>query len=387
MKVFVILFIVLAVILPPVVHAQEGTPPKSSYVYWASDGSLTFSFPGMWAFDTSRKPIRVANTADALPRSAAELEPGQIAVNISITTLDELNLPGNAGLPDVAGALAPTASVELESVQLNGSEAVCAQWTDVDHQNMLFAWQVAPDTFAVIQASAAPGQEFPHESDLLTIARSLVYTPPEVQAAEGEVRRAAWYGGVQHRHLASAPYTTYAVVVPPTKPPAQGWRVVVTLNGGYTGIAYMDIVLSGGAILVVPDVQWLSFEDNTRIISAIWDELAAEYPLDEHGLVVHGVSVGGAFAQYYAEHAPEHVFAVIAEASSRVTMPPDTNRHLDYIFVYGSRDALYNAQNQQAIGAMQKAGFNASLDVVVNVDHTWNPYTVTRIVALVRIVK
>jgi hypothetical protein len=78
---------------------------------------------------------------------------------------------------------------------------------------------------------------------------------------------------------------------------------------------------------------------------------------------------------------------VIAEASSRVTMPPDTNRHLDYIFVYGSRDALYNAQNQQAIGAMQKAGFNASLDVVVNVDHTWNPYTVTRIVALVQIVK
>jgi hypothetical protein len=387
MKAFVILFIVLGVILPPFTHAQEGTLPKSSYVYWASDGSLTFSFPGTWAFNASRKPIRVASTADALSRSAAELEPGQIVANISITTLAELNLPDGAGLRDVAGALAPAASGELVSVQLNDSGAACVQWTDVDHQNMLFAWQVAPGTFAVIQAFAALGQEFPHESDLLTVARSLVYTPAEVRAAEGEARRAAWTSGVQHRRLAAAPHTPYAVVVPSTEPPAQGWRVVVTMTGGYTGIPYMDIVLDGGAIFVVPDLQWLSFEDNTRIISAIWDELAAEYPLDGHGLVVHGVSVGGAFAQYYAEHAPEHVFGVVAEASSRVTMPPDTNRDLDYVFVYGSRDALYNAQNQQAIGAIQEAGFSASLDVMVDVDHTWNPYTVTRIVALVETVK
>jgi hypothetical protein len=387
MKVFVIVFSLLGAILPPFAHAQDGTLPKSSYVYWASDGSLTFSFPGTWAFNASHKPIRVANTADALPRRAAELKPGQIVVNISITTPADLNLPGDAGPSDVTGALAPAASGELESVQLNGSEAVSVQWTDVDHQNMLFAWQVAPNTFAVIQAFAALGQEFPYESDLLILARSLVYTPSEIRAAEGEARRAAWYSGVQHRRLAAAPHTTYAVVVPPTEPPAQGWRVVVTMNGGYTGIAYMDIVLDGGAILVAPDMQWLSFEDNTHIISAIWDELAAEYPLDEHGLVVHGVSVGGAFAQYYAEHAPEHVLGVVAEASSQVTMPPDTNRDLDYIFVYGSRDALYNTQNQQAVGAMQEAGFNASLDVVVDVDHTWNPFTITRIVALVEMIK
>ncbi|MBC7809830.1 MAG: HEAT repeat domain-containing protein [Burkholderiales bacterium] len=194
----------------------------------------------------------------------------------------------------------------------------------------------------------------------------------------------------QAEHItASLGSTEYQVIVPAAHAPSGGWRVLVLLHG-YGGQAadvlplFEDAALGEGVLLIAPTIGEYPFpyDRSANRLNEILQQVAAEHPFDERGVVLYGFSSGGDVSAQYARDYPEQTAGVIASGAPEIGAP-SSSRAVQYTVIYGEDDELQD-YNQNSVTELRDDNQLFAYEVVPDIGHVPTPRDVPLTFELLR---
>lgn len=202
---------------------------------------------------------------------------------------------------------------------------------------------------------------------IAAVAAPLVLLPVRAAAIEGE--------DPSLRHARFRPTQTYYLYVPQAYRLGgnDAWPLFVALHGSMTsGVGDFNLwkqyADQEGFILVAPnfpDQESVSIEQIDRRFVSIIEDVARDYRIDWHRILLSGFSWGGEFAYRFAMSYPRfaHSVAILCAASLPELVRPLAEVRPRFYLAAGGEDPQAVAQTRQVVAALKRSGYRAELYV------------------------